>query len=259
MFTTILLASAVLAANAEPATHCCTNVELRQYTVVPGKRDAFISLFENEFIDTQEALGMRVIGQFRDLDDPNHFVWLRGFTAMASRATQLQDFYFGPVWKAHREEANAFFTDTDNVLLLRAPDGAAQFDLSHAKRTARGAADNPNGVLIATVYYFDAPVSADFVHAFDKTIAPALRKNGITPLAHFVSETEPNNFPKLPVREADHVFVWFAMYDTIAAYEKHRDGFLASNKKLVDAVQRQLTKPPQILRLTPTPRSLLHG
>lgn len=257
MFTTLLLAS-VLALHAEPATRCCTNVELRQYTVVPGQRDAFIPLFENEFIDTQEALGMRVIGQFRDLDDPNHFVWLRGFTDMASRAKQLHDFYFGPVWKAHREEANAFFTDTDNVLLLRAPDEAAQWDLSHAKRASRGATENQNGVLIATIYYFDAPVSARFAHTFDTTMAPALRKNGIIPLAHFVSETEPNNFPRLPVREADHVFVWFALYADIAHYEKHRHAMLASNRKLVDDMQRELTKPPQILRLTPTPRSLLH-
>ena len=258
MFTTMLLASALLAAKADSVSRCCTNVELRQYTVVPGKRDAFIPLFENEFIDTQEALGMRVIGQFRDLDDPNHFVWLRGFTDMPSRAKQLQEFYFGPVWKAHREEANAFFTDTDNVLLLHAPATAAQLDLSRATRAPKGASENPNGALIATIYYFDAPVSANFVHSFDTTLAPALRKSGITPIAHFVSETEPNNFPKLPVRETDHVFVWFAMYADIADYEKHRDAFFASSKKLADAMQRQFIKPPQILRLTPTPRSLLH-
>jgi hypothetical protein len=30
------------------------------------------------FVETQEATGMRVIGQFRDLGDPNRFVWLRG-------------------------------------------------------------------------------------------------------------------------------------------------------------------------------------
>jgi hypothetical protein len=44
-------------------------VELRQYTLHAGRRDELIELFEREFIETQEALGMRVIGQFRDLDD----------------------------------------------------------------------------------------------------------------------------------------------------------------------------------------------
>ena len=50
---------------------------------------------------------MRIIGQFRDLDNPDRFVWLRGFPDMATRAQVLQAFYGGPVWKAHRDIANA--------------------------------------------------------------------------------------------------------------------------------------------------------
>jgi hypothetical protein len=38
---------------------------------------------------------------------------------MTSRAKALTDFYSGPVWKAHREAANATMIDSDNVLLLR--------------------------------------------------------------------------------------------------------------------------------------------
>src|SRR6185436_19195944 len=45
-------------------------VELRQYTLHPGMRDVLIDLFDREFVETQEALGMTVLGQFRDLDDP---------------------------------------------------------------------------------------------------------------------------------------------------------------------------------------------
>src|SRR6266700_2591120 len=66
--------------------YCCPIVELRQYTLHPGKRDAFIDLFDRQFIETQEAVGVRVIGQFRDVDDPNRFVWLRGFRDMPSGA-----------------------------------------------------------------------------------------------------------------------------------------------------------------------------
>jgi hypothetical protein len=84
----------------------------------PRKRDVLIDLFDREFVESQEALGMKVIGQFRDLDNPNRFVWLRGFRDMPSRAQSLKDFYGGPVWKAHREAANATMIDSDNVLLL---------------------------------------------------------------------------------------------------------------------------------------------
>ena len=31
--------------------------ELRQYKLVPGKRDVLIELFEREFVETQEAVG----------------------------------------------------------------------------------------------------------------------------------------------------------------------------------------------------------
>jgi hypothetical protein len=52
----------------------CAIIELRQYTLHPGAREVLIELFDGEFVESQEALGMHVVGQFRDLDDPNRFV-----------------------------------------------------------------------------------------------------------------------------------------------------------------------------------------
>ena len=60
-----------------------------------------------------------MLGQFRDLDDADRFVWLRGFESMAARPAALGAFYDGPVWKAHREAANATMIDSDDVLLLQ--------------------------------------------------------------------------------------------------------------------------------------------
>jgi len=94
-------------------------VELRQYTLHPGQRDVLIDLFDREFVETQEAVGMAILGQFRDLDDPDRFVWLRGFDDMPRRAQALGCFYGGPVWKAHKDQANATMIDSDDVLLLR--------------------------------------------------------------------------------------------------------------------------------------------
>ena len=94
-------------------------VELRQYTLRPGRRDELIELFDREFVETQEALGIVVLGQFRDLDDPDKFVWLRSFPDMVARKEALTAFYGGPVWAAHRDQANATMIDSDDVLLLR--------------------------------------------------------------------------------------------------------------------------------------------
>ncbi len=93
-------------------------VELRQYLLKPGRTDDLVEVFDRELVETQEACGMRVIGQFRDLDRPDWFVWLRGFSDMESRKQALTDFYDGPVWKEHGPAAVDTMIDSDDVLLL---------------------------------------------------------------------------------------------------------------------------------------------
>ena len=43
-------------------------LELRQYTLLPGRRDELIELFDREFVEPQEALGMQIVG--RAFDEP---------------------------------------------------------------------------------------------------------------------------------------------------------------------------------------------
>jgi hypothetical protein len=123
--------------SAQSPQTCCPIVELRQYTLHPGMRDTLIELFDREFVETQEALGMKIIGQFRDMDNSNRFVWLRGFHDMPSRADALKSFYSGLVWKAHGKAANATMIDSDNVLLLR-PARATSGFLTRKQRTSSG-------------------------------------------------------------------------------------------------------------------------
>ncbi len=70
---------------AKPGLHASPVVELRQYTLKPGRREALIGIFDGHLIEDQEAAGMTIIGQFRDLDRPDMFVWLRGFDGMEAR------------------------------------------------------------------------------------------------------------------------------------------------------------------------------
>jgi len=99
-------------------------------------------LFESEFVESQEAVGVKVIGTFTDLDRPDRFVWLRGFKDMDSRLSGLTAFYDGPVWKKNREAANATMVDSDNVLLLRAPAAGTEFALPDHRPTPAHLADN---------------------------------------------------------------------------------------------------------------------
>jgi quinol monooxygenase YgiN len=246
--------------DAQRPQTCCPIVELRQYTLYPGKRDVLIDLFDREFVESQEALGMKVIGQFRDLDNPNRFVWLRGFRDMPSRAQALKDFYGGPVWKAHREAASATMIDSDNVLLLHPATPTSGFSLGNRERPRPGSNETRNELIVATIYYFNAPVDAGFIEFFEKTVKPAVISSGATVLAYFVTEHSENTFPALPVREGENVFVWFARFNDPAAYERHIAALTQSPRwrdEISKELARRLKREPEILKLSPTTRSLL--
>jgi hypothetical protein len=245
---------------AQPPQTCCPIVELRRYTLHPGKGDVLIELFDREFVESQEALGMKIIGQFRDLDNPNRFVWLRGFRDMPSRAQALKDFYGGPVWKAHREAANATMIDSDNVLLLRPATLTSGFSFGNRERPRMGSKEIRTELIVATIYYFNAPVEAAFVQFFEKTVKPAMIGSGETVLAYFVTEHSENTFPALPVRQGENVFVWFARFNDPAAYELHIAALTQSppwRDEISKELARRLERAPEILKLWPTTRSLL--
>jgi hypothetical protein len=226
---------------------------------VPGGREVLISLFERHFIETQEATGMTVIGQFRDLNNPDRFIWLRGFADMASRARQLQEFYGGPVWKEHRDAANATMIDSDNVLLLRPASPSSGFQLEQAKRAPIGSTTNREDLLVAMIYHLDKTMGADFAAFFDRELQPRLTKAGVSVLASFVTETHPNTFPRLPVRENANVFVWFARFSDRKAYEKCAAaiGELMREKETAGKLAALIVDQPEILMLSRTARSLL--
>jgi hypothetical protein len=143
---------------------------------------------------------------------------------MASRAESLAAFYGGPVWAAHKDEANATMATFDDVLLLRpVPPGTG------LPQAAARTGEVPASRIVVTLHFADRP--------FDTYPRPDL-----PPLACFTTEYAPNTFPALPVREGEHVFAWFARLDDQAA----ADAYLAD---------RRGSEP--VLVLAPTARSLL--
>ncbi|MFC3815506.1 NIPSNAP family protein [Lysobacter sp. GCM10012299] len=234
-------------------------IELRQYTLRPGRRDDLVELFEREFIEPQEAVGMHVIGQFRDLDDDNRFVWMRGFADMPVRAEALNGFYGGPTWARHRDEANATMIDSDDVLLLRPLRTDSALARSGA-RPAQGAADAAKGLVEAGICYLDEAADSGFAQRFEQQLAPRLLAAGAELIGVYVTESAPNTFPRLPVREGEQVLVWFARFADVDAHHRYESALLADglwNTAVAQALLDGLRQPPQRLRLAPTPRSEL--
>jgi NIPSNAP len=230
-----------------------TVLELRQYRMFPGKRDAMIDSFERHFIESQEEVGMRLVGQFRDLDDPDRFTWMRAFPGMSSREKALSDFYFGPVWAAHRNEVNPLMDDSDNVLLLRPAAQELAFNLAGLQRPALGVKARSE-LIIATIHYLWKDPGQGFSAFFQRQLMPELTVAGLPVLGAYVTEPTPNSFPRLPVRQNEKVFVWFTRAADIAAYERARKRL---SSELIQQVDGYEERQAQVLRLNPTPRSLL--
>lgn len=258
-----------------PDVEDCTVFELRQYTMVPGRRETLIALFDREFVETQEAVGMRVVGTFRDVDRPDYFVWMRAYADMPARQRGLEAFYGGPVWAEHRNAANATMVDAADVLLLRhsalpgsalAVESAISFaPLFGTPRTTprttprppRRAPQTPaaGGTLYSMlVLFLTAPVDDGVRRWAAGELLPRLERAGNSVEAVFETEYAPNNFPRLPVREGEHV---------LAVLARGAEGFAPDaglppgGDSFVSALRATLSRPPQFLRLQPTARSLV--
>lgn len=226
-------------------------LELRQYTLRPGRRDELIDLFDRELVESQDAVGAQVLGQFRDRDDEDRFVWLRGFADMDTRGAALPAFYGGPVWREHREAANATMVDSDDVLLLRPVKG---LDLSGVTR------GGPTTLVTVTIYHLPPQGEDAFVDFFQSDVEPLLAATGAPPKAVLRTLRAENNFPALPIREDANVVAWIASFEGEEELSEHVRQLGRENRWTHDTLPvltKQLARPPEQLQLTPTDRSLL--
>jgi hypothetical protein len=236
-------------------------IELRQYTLRPGMREVLIDVFERNFIEGQEVHRMRIIGTFRDLDNPDHFVWLRGFADMAARGAALKAFYSGPLWKIHRAVANGTMVASENVLLLRPARPETGFPVVNDSLPPRGGKGAGRGLVVANIVYLRRSMPGEFVDFFEKELKPQWQRGGASVLAAFVTDTSANNFPALPIREGEKVFVWFSLFADQAALDKQRRALAESAdwRLLAGRLSLWTHQPIEALRLQPTARSRLHA
>lgn len=234
-------------------------VELRRYTLHPGRRDDLVELFEREFIEPQEALDMQVLLHAREPAAPDRFVWFRGFRDLPSRAPALQAFYGGAVWQAHRDDANATMVDSDDVHLLREARPGSGFAVP--SRRASIHAMPSEAIIDVTLHHFAAPVDEELQAFFADEVAPVARECGARILASYVTDPGPNEFPRLPVHEGRHVFVWVAAFDGAAAHAQARVAFERSSRwrEVTVELARRTSAPTERHRLAPAARSLVRG
>ena len=98
-------------------------VEMRTYRTRPGMRARFLDIFREKSIPEHARLGVPILGPFPSVEDPDTFVFLRGFADEASRTATAARFYESRLWKEELESVLMPMLATYDVVVVEDPDG----------------------------------------------------------------------------------------------------------------------------------------
>jgi hypothetical protein len=96
-------------------------IEMRTYQTKPGKRAEFIEIFNARSVPAHREIGMKVIGPFLSIEDPDTFFFMRGFPDLASRDPMKSRFYDGELWKGELENILLPMLEKYEVVLVEDP------------------------------------------------------------------------------------------------------------------------------------------
>jgi len=93
-------------------------IEMRTYKTKSGKRSEFLEIFTTRSIPAHREIGMKVIGPFLSLEDPDTFFFMRAFPDLESRDPMKSQFYDGELWKGELESLLMPLLDKYDVVLV---------------------------------------------------------------------------------------------------------------------------------------------
>jgi hypothetical protein len=97
-------------------------VEMRTYKLKPGMRARFLEIFRSKSIPSHVALGMKILGPFVSIEDPDSCFFMRGFPDLASREPMKALFYEGDLWKRELENVVMPMIDKYEVVVVDDPE-----------------------------------------------------------------------------------------------------------------------------------------
>jgi len=100
---------------------------MRTYRTKPGMRSEFLRIFRAKSIPEHVDIGMKILGPFLSVDDPDTFFFMRGFPDLPSRDPMKAKFYEGELWKKELEQVLLPMLEKYDVVLVEDVDGLVQW------------------------------------------------------------------------------------------------------------------------------------
>jgi hypothetical protein len=229
-------------------------IELRRYSVKKGERANFVEYFETYFPEAFEQLSVMIFGTFLERENPERFAWLRGFHDNFHRGTSNSSFYYGPVWREHRNQMNDRLEDSDNVIQLTPVDPLRPVPVLPAVDPVVDRNNEP-GVVVAIVYPIRPGEESSFLARSGPVFEPYLRM-GLREVTVLRSLEATNTFPQLPIRTDGPFVVWLGIAPARAEFDRGA-AHITDATRPSESVDAALRSAPEVVILDPTRRSRL--
>jgi hypothetical protein len=102
-------------------------IEMRTYKTRSGMRSRFLEIFRSKSVPAHTEIGMKILGPFLSIEDPDTFFFMRGFPDMLSREPMKARFYEGALWKGELENLLLPMLDTYDVVVVEDADNVVRW------------------------------------------------------------------------------------------------------------------------------------
>ncbi len=102
-------------------------IEMRTYKTKPGLRAKFLEIFRTRSVPAHAEIGMKILGPFLSVEDPDSFFFMRGFPDIASRDPMKAKFYEGALWKGELENVVMPMLEKYEVIVVEDADGLVRW------------------------------------------------------------------------------------------------------------------------------------
>lgn len=98
-------------------------IEMRTYKTRPSCRSEFLQIFRSRSVPAHAEIGMKILGPFLSVEDPDTFFFMRGFPDLPSREPMKAKFYEGELWKRELENRLMPMLEKYEIVVVEDPDG----------------------------------------------------------------------------------------------------------------------------------------